>query len=60
MAGELADLHGVMAVDVARRAYRMRDQEGNTQAAEFWLALSILVDDVLRHGLDPEDGPSIQ
>lgn len=59
MAGELADAHGVLAVDLARRAYRDRDSEGDHQAAEFWLVMAILVGDVIHHGVDPDYGPSI-
>jgi hypothetical protein len=35
------------------------DTEGQHDRAEFWFAMSILVDDVMTRGLDPDDGPSI-
>lgn len=60
LAGELAAEHGVLARDYARRAYREMETEGQHDRAEFWFALSILVDDVMQHGLDPFTGPSIQ
>jgi hypothetical protein len=60
LAGELAAEHGEYARDYARRTYRTLDVEGQAERAQFWLALSILVDDVMQYGLDPERGPSIQ
>jgi hypothetical protein len=60
LAGELAAEHGMLARDYAQRAYRTLDCEGQHDRAEFWFALSVLVDDVLTHGLDPDAGPSIQ
>lgn len=59
LAGELAAEHGLLARDYARRAYRTMECEGHHDRAEFWFALSILVDDVMLHGLDPDHGPSI-
>jgi len=59
LAGEFAALHGLLAVDIARRAYRSHDAEGDEPGAEFWFAMSILVDDVMHHGLDAERGLSI-
>ena len=59
LAGEFAALHGLLAVDIARRAYRYHDAEGDEPGAEFWFAMSILVDDVMHHGLDAERGLSI-
>jgi hypothetical protein len=60
LAGELADEHGVLALDYARRAYRTFEYEGQTDRALFWFSLSILVDDVMTRRLDPENIPSIQ
>lgn len=60
LAGELAAEHGMLARDYAQRAYRTLDSEGQHDRAEFWFALSILVDDVLSYRLDPNAGPSIQ
>ena len=59
LAGELAAEHGSLARDVAQRAYRTLDTEGHHDRAEFWFVMSILVDDVMQFGLDPDDGPSI-
>jgi hypothetical protein len=59
LAGEFAALHGILAVDIARRAYRCHDVEGDELGAEFWFAMSILVDDVMRHRLDAEHRLSI-
>ena len=60
LAGELAAEHGLLARDYAQRAYRTLDGEGQYDRAQFWFALSILVDDVMLRGLDPDNGPSIQ
>jgi hypothetical protein len=60
LAGELAEEHGVLAVDYARRAYRTMEYAGNTDRAQFWFSLSILVDDVITHRIDPDSVPSIQ
>lgn len=60
LAGELAAEHGFLARDYAQRAYRTLDVEGQHDRAQFWFALSILVDDVLSRGLDPNSDPSIQ
>ncbi|GAA0539266.1 hypothetical protein FHS83_003688 [Rhizomicrobium palustre] len=57
MAGDLAEEHGELAVDIARRAFRDRNVEGDDRRAEFWYLISVLVDDVQRYGLDPEGGP---
>lgn len=59
LAGELAAEHGVLAVDYARRAYRTLEYEGEMDRARFWFTLSILVDDVMAHRLDPEIIPTI-
>ncbi len=60
LAGELAAEHGVLALAYARRAYRTLDSEGETDRAQFWFMLSILVDDVMAHRIDPDAGPTIQ
>ncbi len=59
LAGELAAEHGVLALDYARRAYRTLEYEGETDRAHFWFTLSILVDDVMTHRLDPDSIPTI-
>ncbi len=60
MAGELAEEHGVLALDYARRVYRTMECEGDTDRAQFWFTLSVLVDDVMTHRLDPDAIPTIQ
>jgi hypothetical protein len=60
LAGELATEHGVLARDYARRAFRTLEAEGDTERAHFWFMLSILVDDVMLHRLDPDNAPTIQ
>jgi hypothetical protein len=60
LAGELASEHGVLALDYARRAYRSLESEGDQERAYFWFMLSILVDDVMLHRLDPECMPTLQ
>ena len=60
LAAELAAEHGVLARDYAQRCYRTMEGEGQHDRAAFWFALAILVDDVIVHGLDPFDGPTIQ
>jgi len=59
LAAQLASEHGVMARDYARRAYMNFDAEGDQERAQFWLSLSILVDDVVLHRQDPDHIPSI-
>ena len=59
MAGALAETHGILAVDVARRAFRDQDAAGNEGRAQCWFFLAILVDDMQRYGLDMQDGPTI-
>ena len=59
LAAELASEHGVAARDYARRAYLTLDAEGDKERARFWFALSILLDDVVMHRLDPERLPTI-
>lgn len=60
LAGELAAEHGALARDYAHRCYRTMESEGQYERAAFWFALAVLVDDVMVHGLDPDDGPTIQ
>lgn len=59
VAGDLAETHGILAVDIAMRAFREMDAAGDEGRAQFWLLMSVLVEDVQRRGLDPDDGPSI-
>ncbi len=60
LAGELAEEHGLLALDYARRAYRTFEYEGQPDRAQFWFTLSVLVDDVMSRRIDPDNGPSIQ
>jgi len=59
MAGEMAFEHGALAVDVAKRAYRDMDAEGDQPRAQFWFLMAVLIDDVLRYGIDSDEGPII-
>ena len=59
LAGELAAEHGVLARDYARRAFRTLESEGDPERARFWFLLSVLVDDVMLHRLDPDNVPTI-
>ena len=59
LAAELAAEHGVIARDYARRAVATFEAEGELDRACFWLALSILLDDIMMHRLDPDRAPTI-
>jgi hypothetical protein len=59
LAGQLANEHGVLARDYARRASVSLEADGDTERALFWLSLSILVEDVVLHRLDPNRIPTI-
>jgi len=59
LAGELAAEHGVLAREYARRAYAELEAEGESRRAHFWLALSVLVDDIIAHRGAAEDVPTI-
>lgn len=54
LAADLASEHGPSAVDFARRAIVSLEFEGETERAHFWQALSILLDDIVAHRLDPD------
>jgi len=54
LAADLASEHGAYAVDFARRAVVSLEDEGNSDRASFWHALSVLLDDILAQRLDPE------
>ena len=60
LAAQLADEHGVLARDYARRAYMALEADGDSERAQFWLTLSILVEDVVLHRLDSDHAPTIQ
>jgi len=54
LAADLAAEHGVIARDYARRAVATFEAEGEMDRASFWLTLSILLDDIMMHRLDPD------
>lgn len=54
LAAELAYEHGADAVDYARRAVVTLECEGEDERAQFWYALSILLDDIVTHRVDPD------
>ena len=56
---KLAAEHGVIARDYARRAVVTLEAEGEIDRAAFWLTLSILLDDIMMHRLDPDIAPTI-
>lgn len=54
LAAELASEHGSDAVDYARRAVVTLECEGEGERAQFWFALSILLDDIVAQRVDPD------
>ena len=54
LAAELAFEHGEDAVDYARRAVVALECEGEDERAQFWFALSILLDDIVTQRVDPD------
>jgi len=54
LAADLALEHGSDAVDYARRATLSLEAEGAMERAQFWFALSILLDDIVAQRFDPE------
>lgn len=54
LAAELASEHGEDAVDYARRAVVTLECEGEGERAQFWFALSILLDDIVTQRVDPD------
>lgn len=59
LAAKLADEHGTVARDYARRAYIDLEADGDKERAQFWLTLSVLVEDVVLHRVDPDQVPTI-
>jgi hypothetical protein len=59
LAAELAVEHGLVARDYARRAFVSFTAEGETERARFWFALSVILDDIALHRLDPDRTPTI-
>ena len=54
LAAELVSEHGEEALDFARRASTDYANEGIADRAQFWFALSIFLDDIVAHRLDPD------
>ncbi|HSC60865.1 MAG TPA: hypothetical protein VLC29_06505 [Rhizomicrobium sp.] len=54
LAAELASEHGADAVNYARRAVITLEGEGEDERAQFWFALSILLDDIVTQRVDPD------
>ena len=59
LAAELSAEHGVVASAYARRAYASFTAEGEAERARFWFALSVLLEDIALHRLDPDHSPTI-
>lgn len=53
LAAEMAQEHGAVARDYARRATREFEHVGQWERARFWNALAVLLDDIVEHRLDP-------
>lgn len=60
LAAELAAEHGVVAGEYARQASASCEAEGAMDRAQFWFMLSVLLDDIALHRIDPERIPTIQ
>jgi hypothetical protein len=58
LAADLALEHGSEAAEYARRAVLTLEYQGEEERAQFWFALSILLDDIITHHVDP-DAPLI-
>ncbi len=59
LAAELAAEHGLVARDYAKRAFVSFAAEGESERASFWFALSVILDDIALHRLDPDHAPTI-
>jgi hypothetical protein len=59
LAAELAAEHGSVARDYAKRAFVSFQAEGEAERARFWFALSVILDDIALHRLDPDHTPTI-
>ena len=53
LAADLALEHGADAADIARRAICSLELEGDSERAQFWEMLSVLLDDIFACRLDP-------
>jgi hypothetical protein len=54
LAADLANEHGLMAVEYARRAVISFGAQGAKDRAEFWQLLAVLLDDIMAQRLDPD------
>jgi hypothetical protein len=54
LAADLALEHGSEAAEYARRAVITLEYQGEEERARFWFALSILLDDIITHHVDPD------
>lgn len=54
LAADLAIEHGIAAIEFARRATVSLELEGETERAQFWQSLSVLLDDIFAQRLDPD------
>ncbi|MGD0189236.1 MAG: hypothetical protein ABSD74_00690 [Rhizomicrobium sp.] len=54
LAAELVSEHGDEALHFARRATAEYASEGVQDRALFWYALSLFLDDIVAHRLDPD------
>ena len=54
LAADLAEEHGIAALDYARRAVVSFESEGEPDRAQFWFMLSVFLDDIMLQRLDPE------
>jgi hypothetical protein len=53
LAADLATEHGSVAADYARTAVMWFELEGAWDRAALWYTLSVLLDDIVEHRLDP-------
>ncbi|MDE2181680.1 MAG: hypothetical protein KGJ78_01525 [Alphaproteobacteria bacterium] len=60
LASELVTEHGAVARAFAQRASATCAAEGNAERAHFWLTLSVLLEDIEAHRLEPGQTPTIQ
>jgi hypothetical protein len=54
LAAELANEHGALALQFARRASSEYESEGVHDRARFWHALALFLDDIMNFRLDPD------
>jgi hypothetical protein len=59
LAADFVEEHGQLAVDYAHRAAVQIGSDGDAERAEFWQLLSIVLDDIVLHRLDPDNSITI-